>query len=386
MKTKCSSECHAAAWLAGELSPGESAAFERHLSECAACRQNVDASRRVIARLQSLPAPVPQRDSAPDIMARLHAGPKVIAFPVRRPLPAMAAAVAALLVPAAVVIWLRDGRESGRASTAPDDIAAVASPAPDTEAAQVTRALDWFYTHQEIDGSWDPEKWGGNRRFKPALTALPLITLLKGAHSPEHHEAAQRALAWLRREQNEDGSFTRSFGDAGYNQSIGTLALLQAWQARPEPALKAAATAALQFALRTQTPGGAWGDAMKSDVSITLWYREALELAARLDWDGAAPALAKAELWLESRGSSAASAATAPEWTDLDYLNTYFAVTALLREGTAEASARLGAIRRQLASSQSRTGHYPGTWEPTDSWGRAGGRIYSTALATLALR
>jgi len=385
MKTECSSEYHAAAWLAGEMPPGESAAFEQHLSECTACRQAVETTRRVVHRLRSISPPALQRDLAPAIIAQLHARPKIISFDASRWMRLAVASIAVLLLPAAVVFWLKQSghNDPAIASTGLNAVAAATAEDVEDDTAQVSRALDWFYVHQEIDGSWDPEKWGGNRRFKTALTALPLISLLKGARSPEHLETAERALAWLRREQQEDGSFSRAFGDAGYNHAIATLALLHAWEARPEPELKDSITAALNFAFRTRTAVGGWGESMNPDVSVTLWYREMLELASRLGWHEAAPALVKVRTWLESKTPSGA---IEPELKECDYLEAYFAVTALLREGTEEASARLSAIRRQLATTQSRAGHYPGTWEPSGSWGRAGGRIYSTAMACLALR
>jgi hypothetical protein len=386
MKTDCPGEGDAAAWLAGELPPGESAAFARHLAGCAECRHAVAATRHVVDRLQSLPAPGLERDLAPAIIARLHAKPKIIPRNTNGWLRMTAAAIAALLLPSAFIAWFMDtGKKEPSIAAAGHDTGRPPV-IPDADAAHVSRALDWFYVHQEIDGSWDPAKWGGSRRFKSALTALPLISLLKGARSPEHHAAAERAVAWLRRGQKEDGSFGRSFGDGGYNHGISTLALLYAWQARPEPDLKASATAALHFALGTRTAGGGWGDSVNPDVSVTLWYREMLDLAARLGWDEAASALSKTDQWLASQTASPVAAADAAEFEAIDYLQAYFSVTELLREGTPQASARLSSIRWQLVTSQSLTGDYPGTWEPTGSWGRAGGRIYSTALACLALR
>jgi len=387
MKTNCPRECDAAAWLGGELPPGEAAAFAQHLSACSGCRQAVEATRRVLGRLQSLPAPEHDRDLAPDIIAKLRARPQVIPYKSQRRLRA-AAAVAALLLPATLLVRFnypgpRTAENSGTAASLAADLPPVLT---DTDAAQVSRALDWFCVQQEIDGSWDPAKWGGNRRFQAALTALPLISLLKGARGPAHGEAADRALAWLRREQNEHGSFARFAGDGGYNHGLGTLALLHACAARPTPALRASATSALHYALRTQNAGGGWGDSVNSDVSVTLWYRETLELAARLGWDEAAPALARASRWLQSRTPSRVTTGHAPEVEPLDYLEAYFTVAELLRENTAQASARRDLIRRQLRLTQSLTGENPGTWEPAGSWGRAGGRIYSTALACLALR
>jgi len=42
-------------------------------------------------------------------------------------------------------------------------------------------------------------------------------------------------------------------------------------------------------------------------------------------------------------------------------------------------------LREQLLSEQTVSGPFAGSWEPTDPWGRYGGRLYSTALATLTL-
>ncbi|MBN1674995.1 MAG: hypothetical protein JXR37_28390 [Kiritimatiellae bacterium] len=50
-------------------------------------------------------------------------------------------------------------------------------------------------------------------------------------------------------------------------------------------------------------------------------------------------------------------------------------------------SARLLAdIQNALSERQTRAGPNAGTWEPTDPWSSAGGRIYTTAMATLSLQ
>ena len=43
------------------------------------------------------------------------------------------------------------------------------------------------------------------------------------------------------------------------------------------------------------------------------------------------------------------------------------------------------ALTTQLLQSQLTAGEAAGTWEPNDVWGGYGGRVYSTALATLCL-
>ena len=42
-------------------------------------------------------------------------------------------------------------------------------------------------------------------------------------------------------------------------------------------------------------------------------------------------------------------------------------------------------VREVLISEQIKTGKDAGSWDPNDEWGRYGGRLYSTALATLTL-
>src|SRR4030095_16119590 len=70
-----------------------------------------------------------------------------------------------------------------------------------------------------------------------------------------------------------------------------------------------------------------------------------------------------------------------------DFYQSYFAV-AVLDDALNDASAkeRLAAIHRELLKHQVAEGNEGGSWSPDDHWGRAGGRLYSTALASLSLR
>jgi hypothetical protein len=44
-----------------------------------------------------------------------------------------------------------------------------------------------------------------------------------------------------------------------------------------------------------------------------------------------------------------------------------------------------GAARRALAAAQVKDGPHRGSWEPSDAWGPAGGRVYATAIGALIL-
>jgi hypothetical protein len=71
--------------------------------------------------------------------------------------------------------------------------------------------------------------------------------------------------------------------------------------------------------------------------------------------------------------------------TGTDYHRAYFAVISLRQQQTPAAHERIAAIRQSLITAQSDTRDESGTWSPTDQWSRAGGRIHSTALASLTL-
>ncbi len=43
------------------------------------------------------------------------------------------------------------------------------------------------------------------------------------------------------------------------------------------------------------------------------------------------------------------------------------------------------ALRKTLLASQRKSGTLAGTWDPDTVWGGCGGRVYTTALATLCL-
>src|SRR5688572_5424977 len=174
MRAECLQCSSAAAWLDGELPADEQAAFERHLSTCADCRARVDSTRLLLGQLRSVPQLEGTRDLAPGILDRIRKEPLDLPRPVRWQRVAAIAAILAVLAGGALT------RPFQNAPAPANSALALA----DDPSASVGRALDWFCRNQEPDGSWDPGKWGGNRRFEVALTALPLIALLES--EPTH--------------------------------------------------------------------------------------------------------------------------------------------------------------------------------------------------------
>jgi hypothetical protein len=63
----------------------------------------------------------------------------------------------------------------------------------------------------------------------------------------------------------------------------------------------------------------------------------------------------------------------------------YYGSLSMYQLGGVEWEAWNGRVRELLISEQVSTGPYAGSWDATDIWGRYGGRLYSTTLATLTL-
>ncbi len=394
MNAECQHRTDADAYEAGELSPGERAGFEAHLVSCAGCRAAVESTRRVVGLLRSMPQVQSTRDLAPLIISQLRDETREAPRPARWVRIAAIAAAVTLLAGGAFMTF-----EKAASSTEPT--AAVA----DENTASMQRALDWFCQNQESDGSWNAERWGGNRRFEVALTALPALALLSAdPQTPQQLTAVAGATKWLQAQQTGAGSFGPEFQGASYNQGIATLALLHAYQRRPDPALKRSLDAALANILSRQIRTGGWGYrySQVTDRSITEWHLEVLELATALGWENTRPSLELGRTWLAANPNprtdaeepadspstllARAGSATAAESAKLDFYRAYFLSSALKRKRDDSSHQRLAALRQTLLLQQVTDGFDAGSWPADDRWGRAGGRLYSTALASLSMR
>ncbi|MHC4915968.1 MAG: prenyltransferase/squalene oxidase repeat-containing protein [Planctomycetota bacterium] len=105
---------------------------------------------------------------------------------------------------------------------------------PDTESA-VEKALAWLYRNQNDDGSWSfggKDKDGARRAYRPALTGFAVLAFLgagyshKGGH--KYSERVRKALTWIMDHQASDGGFSGRTARCGYSQGVVTLALCEA--------------------------------------------------------------------------------------------------------------------------------------------------------------
>ena len=361
-KPKCPRSEDAAAYVAGEAS-GD---FEAHLATCADCARAVHSARSVFSMLRTAPPVEVSRDLVPAILTEVREQRVVLRWPVVK---AFAAAAAVVLVLGLSRMWMPPREAPAPSLTKNDD--------------SVARALDWLCNAQEMDGSWSAARWGGDQRFEPALTALPLMALLSSERATAEQSAAiAKAVQSLQQRQAANGSFGGAFFGSCYNQGIATLALLRAYERQPDAALGRTIESACEVIASTQTAGGGWGylGSSQPHPAITLWNVEALKLATALGIANARPALDRGVQWIQAH----ATPAVPP--SDVDFYNAHFLASVLEQSSDAPSREKLAAIRETLLTTQVRDGSESGSWSPDDQWGRVGGRLYSTALASLALR
>jgi hypothetical protein len=86
-----------------------------------------------------------------------------------------------------------------------------------------------------------------------------------------------------------------------------------------------------------------------------------------------------------SRESIAYLMRNTPRLSDANYYYWYYGTLAMYQNGGRPWQDWNSVVRDLLISQQIQNGPMSGSWDPSDKWGRYGGRLYSTALATLTL-
>ncbi len=121
-------------------------------------------------------------------------------------------------------------------------------------------------------------------RYAIATTALALMAFLdfrdqdgRGLFEP----TIARAVAWLLKQQAEDGLFAKAQGQF-YTDAMGLMALAQAAGATGDEALKAAVARGLETVYGLRGPQGGYRYRAKrpGDTSVTGWVTQAVEYAA----------------------------------------------------------------------------------------------------------
>jgi squalene-hopene/tetraprenyl-beta-curcumene cyclase len=147
---------------------------------------------------------------------------------------------------------------------------------PERYGASIERALDWLVGVQSENGgfaAFDADNTHYNLNYIPfadhgALLDPPtsdvtarVVAVLARARRPQDRAALERAMAYLRREQEADGSW---FGRWGTNYIYGTWSVLMAFELAGVPSDDAAVRRAAAWLLSRQNPDGGWGESNDS--------------------------------------------------------------------------------------------------------------------------
>ncbi|MGN6367236.1 MAG: prenyltransferase/squalene oxidase repeat-containing protein [Phycisphaerae bacterium] len=305
---------------------------------------------------------------------------------------------------------------------------------PETEAA-VSRALAYLSRMQQPDGHWTKVmgemREGDKDAHDTALTGLSVLCFLASNHTPNHagpyQQTVRKGIDYLIAREGADGDLR---GDGNmYDQGIASLAMGEAAAMTNDARIIEASHRAAQFILDAQNGAGAWRYSPRdlfTDTSVTGWQVMALHSAERTGFKipdevrrkvfdylgsvstgregmlaGYLTALPTSTMTAEATFArlllgqqiSAAQAQEVADYLDRklpsrDSLNFYYiyygslALMQLQGEPWRRWNARMSRLLLEL---QDRTGATAGSWTTDSEWGSRGGRIYTTALATLSL-
>jgi hypothetical protein len=155
----------------------------------------------------------------------------------------------------------------------------------------VALGLAWLARQQRQDGSWVFD--GSDKGEVIAATGMALLPFLAAGETHKSGKKYQKqvgaALAYLLKNCPISGPNAGKFNGAGnmYAQAIGTVALCEAYgMTKDKGLLLAGAQAAINYIQKAQGPNGSWGyqAGANGDTSIVGWQVQALE-AAKLSKD-----------------------------------------------------------------------------------------------------
>ena len=319
---------------------------------------------------------------------------------------------------------------------------------PETEAA-VKAGLKWLADNQEADGRWRAtvhgagkeqlvagrDRGGAGASADTGISGLALLAFLASGHTHEngaYSENVDRGVKYLLAIQGEDGNLG---GEAQiyafmYCHAMATFAIAEAYGMTGDQELADAVLRATGFIVACQSPStGGWryrpGD--DGDTSLLGWQVMALKSAELAGipipprtQEGALRFLASASSGprrglvayrpteLPSRPMTAEALACRlflgmapydssvresadyllgelPGSTKTNLYYWYYGTLGMYQLRGPHWRQWNQALRTTLLASQQTQGTKAGSWSPDTVWGGYGGRVYSTALATLCL-
>ena len=333
----------------------------------------------------------------------------------------------------------------GRGSGSRKAMLATAGGTKHTERA-TTAALVWLANHQHSDGHWSLQHYvdrckdktcagPGEIQSDSAATAISLLPFLAAGQTHKSRgpfkEHISKGIGWLVQQQQPDGNLAKGAALPMYSQGLAATALSEAYGLSGDRQVGEAAQRAVDYIVQAQNADGGWREDPKDrgDTSLVGWQVMALKSAHMAGLNVRQSAFTSAGKWLDAvavnHGTEYAISpgqSPSPEMTlvgllcrqyfgsqrndpmltgGMDYLihrlpeeqspNIYYwycATQFMHNMGGYEWDTWNRKMRDVLVRTQIRNVDQcaNGSWSPeSDTWGKRGGRIAQTALATLIL-
>ena len=296
----------------------------------------------------------------------------------------------------------------------------------------IRASMRWLAQNQEEDGRWDSRKHGAKGRFDTGNTGLALLCFFgwgaRHDRDGEYRDHVNRALDYLLRIQKKDGDLS---GDGHmYCHSTASIALCEAYGITGDQRLREPAERSIAYTLAAQSKSrGGWryNPGEDSDTSITGWQYMALHSARLAGLKVPEKHFELARKWLDFAGGgkhgglygyqgpgtkwpamiatgmfcrqldlvpptspmqieSAQQLKSRPmRTTRPDYYYIYYATLALYQHQGPVWNDWNEQLKEVLPRLQEKTGRNEGSWAFSRGITATGGRVASTALATLSL-
>jgi hypothetical protein len=314
--------------------------------------------------------------------------------------------------------------------------------------AAVEAALAWLAGNQSPDGRWDASTTGAGRvgsgdgrgrgraglQADNGITGLALLAMLSAGHTHQqgaYKSAVSEALNFLLRSQAPEGHLGGAAGNYArmYCHGIATLAVSEALAMSGDRRLQPYLGQAVDYTLRSQDPhAGGWRyhPGQAGDLSQFGWQLMALSSAEQAGIEIPSRQRMLMDRFLQSTlsdggalasyrpGESPSVSMTAEAMACRAFLGHplhsspmdqaaryvmqsrpgsgpnnfyfwYYASLALSQRNDGDWRRWNNSLQATLLPLQRNDSNLAGSWDPNTVWGGHGGRIYSTAMATLCL-
>ncbi|MCI0585555.1 MAG: terpene cyclase/mutase family protein [Planctomycetes bacterium] len=265
----------------------------------------------------------------------------------------------------------------------------------------VARGLKWLRSQQNPQTGLIGEPVGIGFLYGHAIATLALAEACAATGSADLRGPLERAVELIQKARNPHGVWRYSFPPNGDNDTSVT-----AWMAL---ALKGAEEAGLAVDPKAYEGTLKWLDEMTDPASGRCGYQTKGEASSRRKGEeiqfpsDKTEALTAAALYCRTRlghaaGTEALGRAQAdrlrklpPIWEPspvgcpVDEYYWYYGTLAMFQMGGEDWRVWNAALKKALLAHQRRDGDAAGSWDPIGTWGKDGGRIYSTALGALCL-